>query len=963
MSKCGCGQPNNPRPSAVRRVDVETILLCDVLADGTVAGVALVEPLYDTITGNRLGTRTVDPATGAPYTPRGTLRPCEPETCTASTSTQVLCDIAADGNATAFVRATTYGCDGELLATLDRTLDGAAYSPTGTVDTCPSPCRTSNTEMLCDSAPVPLDLSVGYLPLTEAPVDVPNAREYDIGPADGQRLWDGHSVTFGPTNEGHGLTYGVGAIAVGRTDCGEPDDTVRLRVSLNVTFNGPTPGQGSTGGLQLLNGNTALLERALPASTRVGWTGALTFATDVLLSDVEAGNIRLRLGAETNQAGRKSWTFTDFSLTGELTGTGCGRRFLRTYLRDCLTGEITGIVDNDLDGTPYNPVGNVTVCAEGPPCDEPPSSPCQRYDVEPLLLCDTGPDGTVTPFLRHLVYSGFSGALDGTRDTTLDGSTPYAPTEGGTVGECCEPTYETICVTPLVPSSTRVVSNPGNDMSGRVDPAWTWGPTPAGGRPVYDVPPYPAWQTPMPPDGGWVGINPDRSTSGLPNGPSDYYMVASFTLPSNAVLDATSLRIDTLNADDNVLGYSLNGGPETPTPPQRTRFVDPPYTEQDHRVAGAVTGRNTLAIRVREFTAPSAAGALLDVTLTYRVAGTAEYWTVAHDCDGTTTYIAPDGTRYPGALPDTAIPCEPAQDCCQPVQVCVTDTVTETIEFISNEAQIYDNSLDSVWTWTPDGDASGPAANAIWYVTYRARFAPNPAAWSVTDSAPTRKAGWVTPHPDGLTRSTGAPGEGPPLSGSPTNPMRWWARASFSLPAAADPESIRVQITVLNADQVANRFRLNDGAWLPLPSTASHNGTAYTFGPATIPGARPGMNVLYFEAQETVIDNPNNGAGVMAHFIVSYDVPGLGKRSWTRMVCCDDSVYYLDENGDRQDGLPLSSSLVPCDSGADPLVLCDDNGTFLRYISHVGDQARTTDTDLNGEPYTPIGTVRSCADR
>lgn len=1160
MNSCGCGQHVITDAPAVRGVDVGAILLCDVLTDGTVAGVALVEPLYDTVTGDRVGTRTVDPTTGTAYLPRGTLRPCEPGTNT--TSTQMLCDIAEDGTVTTFLRATTYDSGGELLATFDRTPDGAAYSPTGAVGTCPSPCRSSNTEILCDSAPVPLDLSATYLPFSEAPVDVPSANEFDAGPTVGQQLWDGQSVTFGPTGGRHDLTYAAGTAVVACTDCGEPDDMVRIQARVTATLNGPTAGQGSTGGLELLNGNRSLAVSPFPPSTRVGWTGPRTVSATVPLSDVRAGRIRIRLGAETAQSGPKSWTFTGFTLTGELEATGCGQRFLRTYLRDCITGGTTDIVDTALDGTPYVPVGEVAVCAERLPCDERPS-PCQncetvqlcdtravtsaigpippmpqggstlpngviwsstggdtvlfstrryradaqpavytfsepvtlqwqalglvggratsltmplgtqvvsihanhvydrttrvltagpgardtdastfrmtnvtvwtapvgtvggsfpqygmldvtvdvarpflrtvcrdcsggvvdatdtdldavtpytptgavgqcrdsredrqRYDVEPLLLCDAGPDGTVTPFLRHLVYSDFSGALADTRDTTLDGNTRYVPSEGGTVGECCEPTYETICVTPLVPRSTRVVSNPGNDTSGGVDPAWTWGPTPVGGRPVHDVAPHPAWTTPLPPGGGWVGINADRSTAGLPDGASDYYMVASFTLPPNAVLDATSLKIDTLNADDAVVGYSLNGGPETPTPTQNTRFVDPPYSEPDHPITGAVAGRNTLAIRVHEFGAPTVAGALLDVTLTYRVPGTPEYWTVEHGCDGTATYIASDGTRYPGALPTTAIPCAATQDCCQPVQVCITDTVTETIEFISNEAQVYDNSIDTVWTWTTDGDADGPAAGATWYQTYRARFAPNPAAWSVTDSAPVRKAGWISPHPDGLTRSTGASGEGPTLSGSPANPMRWWARASFSLPAAADPDSIRVQITVLNADQVANRFRLNDGAWITLPPTASHNGTAYTFGPATIPGARPGTNTLYFEAQETVVDNPFNGAGVMAHFIITYDVPGLGKRSWTRMVCCDDSVYYLDEDGGRQDALPPSSSLVTCDSGADPLVLCDDNGTFLRHLSYVGDQIITMDTDLNGSPYTPIGQIRSCgADR
>jgi hypothetical protein len=169
-----------------------------------------------------------------------------------------------------------------------------------------------------------------------------------------------------------------------------------------------------------------------------------------------------------------------------------------------------------------------------------------------------------------------------------------------------------------------------------------------------------------------------------------------------------------------------------------------------------------------------------------------------------------------------------------------------------------------------------------------------------------------------------------------------------------------VQVTVLYADQVARRFRLNGGAWTELPASATHNGTPYTFGPGIVPGAQPGTNTLYFEVLETVDDNPGNGAGVMAHFIVTYDVPGLGQRSWTRMVCCDGGVHYIDEFGVRQDELPASSSVVPCGSSAEPVVLCDDNGTFLRHVSYVGDQILTTDTDLNGSAYAPTGPVRSC---
>jgi hypothetical protein len=326
------------------------------------------------------------------------------------------------------------------------------------------------------------------------------------------------------------------------------------------------------------------------------------------------------------------------------------------------------------------------------------------------------------------------------------------------------------------------------------------------------------------------------------------------------------------------------------------------------------------------------------------------------DCEGRITVVDAD-TR--AALPANAVlQCD--DDCCQPVQVCVSATETETLEFISNEDQVDNDTHDSVWTWTNQGDANGPSATATWYQMYRARYGFNPGAWSVTDSAPTRKAGWISPHPNGATANQGNPGEGPTLSGTTANPMRWWARAGFSLPAAADPDSIRVQITVLNADQIASRFRLNTGAWTALPANATYNGVPYTFGPGVVPGAQPGTNTLYFEVLETVEDNAGNGAGVMAHFIVTYDVPGIGQRSWTRMVCCDGSVYYIDEFGERQEELPPSALVIPCGGSAQPLVLCDDAGPFIRHLSYVGEQIVTKDTDLNGSTYAPTGPVRSC---
>lgn len=68
----------DPTPVASRR-DVEGTLLCDVDAQGDVVGSAIIEAVYDDETGNRVGTRTVNPTDGTTYTPVGTLQPCPGE--------------------------------------------------------------------------------------------------------------------------------------------------------------------------------------------------------------------------------------------------------------------------------------------------------------------------------------------------------------------------------------------------------------------------------------------------------------------------------------------------------------------------------------------------------------------------------------------------------------------------------------------------------------------------------------------------------------------------------------------------------------------------------------------------------------------------------------------------------------------------------------------------------------------
>ncbi|MGW5925240.1 hypothetical protein ACWF2L_03200 [Streptomyces anulatus] len=538
-------------------------------------------------------------------------------------------------------------------------------------------------------------------------------------------------------------------------------------------------------------------------------------------------------------------------------------------------------------------------------------------------------------FLRTICRD-CDGAVTSATDTLLDGETPYTPT--GTVGACleeppCNKSVLSECIYRLPDTATGFDTGsaafPGCWLGTATNPTYAYGNRVTSWEGTYQSSTGTASQIGFTsPDLGGVPFT--AFTPAIPVAPTQ----TASGYQGTAVLNGITVTL-TATAGN---GLSLVGSALSLTPGDRVRldFSDPVrLTVTTSAFADPPTPHNERLCGVVAETVPWQAVKLAD-------------------CEGAITVVDQD-TRE--ALPANATL---ACDCCEPVQVCISATDTETIEFISNEAQVYNNTLDTVWTWTNTGDANGPAAGATWYQMYRSRYTFAPAAWSVVDSAPARKAGWISPHPNGATATTGAPGEGPTLSGTPAAPMRWWAKAAFSLPSAADPNSIRVKITVLNADQVASRFRLNSGAWTSLPASATYNGTPYTFGPGVVAGAQPGTNTLFFEVLETVPNDPGNGAGVMAHVIVTYDVPGLGQRSWTRMVCCDGSVHYVDEHGDRQDELPPSSSVVPCGSSAQPMLLCDDAGTFIRHVSYVGDQVLTTDTDLNGSTYAPVGPVRSC---
>ncbi|WP_405893703.1 hypothetical protein OG272_15685 [Streptomyces sp. NBC_00104] len=129
--------------------DREFELLCDVAADGTST------PFLRRVSVDGTGISTVlDTALDGttPYTPTGTVGVCPAEV----TDYEVLelCDVAADGTSTPFLRRLAIAEDGTVTVT-DTALDGTtAYTPAGTVGQCPvtapqktvTPHGTQNTD-------------------------------------------------------------------------------------------------------------------------------------------------------------------------------------------------------------------------------------------------------------------------------------------------------------------------------------------------------------------------------------------------------------------------------------------------------------------------------------------------------------------------------------------------------------------------------------------------------------------------------------------------------------------------------------------------------------------------------------------------------------------------------------------------------------------------------------------------
>jgi hypothetical protein len=886
---------------------------CDIdPATGDVLGLVLIEYTYDD-TGAIASVRLVDAVTGGTYTPTGTVTTCPAGVEQPEQDAVVLCDTAADGTVTEFLRDFRRDENGAITGHSDYLLDGTAYTPTGTVGVCSSPCLTCETVQLCDVTPGPGEWATVQ------------------GQATPETLANGVTVTW----------------------------------TRNIPAGGVYPDTNMRSWLPTAASLTSTLSTSKPAQIRIG----VSLAHDQTLT--------LPPGAEVlSLSSHHTYAPATRILTADATSTMSGDTSGGANAGDYITYIYLPRVANSVDFT-----ASVTGGAIG--FDNIEAAPAQPY-----------------PFLRT-VCRGCDGTVTSTTDTELDGTTAY--TVLGTASTC-EPTDCQHCETLLLcdDGADTEATITGAAASGSLSNGVTWTATNTAGTQAMP----PAYNNS---DGSWWGLHifpnpsvaPTKWTFSRPS-----VVEFSVYLHFNAV--NSSLNTAQLPAGLDVVhlptGYSYDASTGVLTRTSDTTPAEPCSYVTDPQVETSARFRTASA--VTQFTTappPNSRIALCGRFFDYWVGAVSAtpsgqfLRTICRDCDGAvtrTTDTALDGvTPYtligavrqcadsgasqpqydiePLLLCDTAADgtvteflrhyvydaatgaltdhrdttldgqtayaptgavgqCQPAE--CELTPICVRPS--GRVEFLSNPGAAT-SGVDADWTW-------GQSLAGPWFPTYRVGVYPG---WTTVDPGTAEgTAHWIAPHPDSQLANTGLPGEGPAITaGTPD----WYGRASFQLPSFADPATIRISATALNADQVAVEWRLNGGAWQTVNS--NHTAPPYTLAPTAVPGAQAGVNEIVVHVRETVF--PTGAAGILLHVIAEYDVDASAYLEWTQVVCTDGEMYYLDDLGVRQDALPDGATVVPC-PGA-------NESCTKQVIERCG--CDDTDGDGTGDvTYTELWAVDPC---
>jgi hypothetical protein len=283
-----------------------------------------------------------------------------------------------------FLRTLVTDCEtGEIVSTTDTTLDGDPYTVTGTVEQCQPAadsecCPNSQSVILCDAG---IDGTVTQFlrQLTYTPGSVtPTAADFTL---DGTTPYD----------------------VTGTVQVCEPDTADREGICYTLTSTGTT-----------VHAGWARHQDTIPNTPQTPNGIAFFDSLGNFLDPTADGFTVVPCGVTSADA--EVLTLCD-------DGPAVPVPFLRRLTFD-ETGAVTGVVDTGLDGTtPYVVTGDAVVCG---------GVEAAGRDEEILVLCDATP----TRFLRRYNYDSTTGALVSIVNTTLDGSTPFAPV--GAVGVCAQ---------------------------------------------------------------------------------------------------------------------------------------------------------------------------------------------------------------------------------------------------------------------------------------------------------------------------------------------------------------------------------------------------------------------------------------------------------------------------------------------------------------------------------------------
>ncbi|MGW6391217.1 hypothetical protein ACWFR1_12110 [Streptomyces sp. NPDC055103] len=901
---------------------------------------------------------------------------------------------------TQFMRRQTVDCaTGEVIATHDTTLDGEPYTVAGEVGQCepvaecceqaaPEQRLDVETTLLCirDTATGEVldqvlvervyDDQTGELveqritdPTTAAPVTLPGGAELARCPSP-DRITRQVCVVSSGSNEF--LTNAANATSGQDTDwVWSPNQTgpwyPMYRVSPNPlwTVTDPAPNKAHWVGPHAdrtvcpTAGETSPL---VPGTwyTRASWNlpanvdpATIRIGASILNADNDVVQWRLNDGAWQPVAGGQlappAWSFPPTAVPGGRAGQN---EIIVQILEmqpavTCPSGNSAGMILHVTASYDYEPRVWTQVIEDGrvyyldengdqqadiPPGDRIVSCGgggecCPWRDAELVELCDVQPDGSQVRFLRALVFNDADPATPSIIDLALDGVTPYTPT--GTVGACrdCPASFDTECVKQVVngwsyDNTTASASNCGSVQGPIVGPGTT--------------PQFPCAGT------------------GLPTA----YQITSW------IIDGVELVTSPLTFQNGPCGDESGNGLHDHWAGALTQ-LDPSATWVTAYAPGC-------AWYVRSDDAPADR---VYGTMRIRNAGnTAQVWTLGpehsytetlytkvftQECDGTVTVTWLDAQGV-----ETDPPAGPVVSCgaggeagpdVEVLELCDVDPVAGTVvPFLRaltyrdglTAPTVTDTALDGTTPYSASGTVGlcqQPAedcrnSSTLLLCDVPTDGAPAP---TVTDTAPTP----YYPYPTGL-----------PMAGA----QALWDGSALTVPPGSGPQpGTTGTVRTMAASIQAPRPGCDTGtARVTVSVDAEQQGP--DAGCAVTGALRlfTGTTIL-----ATALPANNAPVGWSGTLTVEADVPAADVAAGNLTVLLALDVY--DDSPVACPGSPRKTSWQL--SGFTTSVLYEQTGCaeqFLRTVTtdcETGAVTATSDTTLDGQPYTPTGEPGQCA--